>query len=105
MKNLNKKELFGEEKNYSLNLLWQIPAFTIKSLTDTFSNPCGLVAKICHSYCCDLGSFPVREPHHPSVGCHTVVAACCCGAESYVTGISNTGRVTNGGLVSAELPD
>src|SRR3712207_7063969 len=31
--------------------------------------------------------FPVREPHHPSVSCHTVAAVCCCDAESYATGI------------------
>ena len=29
--------------------------------------------------------FPVREPHHPSVSCQTVAAACCCDAESYAT--------------------
>ena len=49
--------------------------------------------------------FPVRGPHHLSVGCHTVVVVCCCDAESYATGISNTSRVTHGGQVSAELSD
>ena len=51
------------------------------------------------------GSFPVREPHHSSVTCHTVAAACCCAAESCATGISNTSRVTQGGQVSLELSD
>ena len=46
--------------------------------------------------------FPVREPHHPSVGCHTVAAGCCCYPESYVLQIP---AVTHGGQVSAELPD
>ena len=45
--------------------------------------------------------FPVRDPHHRSVRCHTVVAACCCDAESYATGFSKTSRVTHGGQVSA----
>ena len=59
--------------------------------------PCTTAAWVC---------FLVREPHHPSVGCHTVVAACCCcDAESYATGISNTSRVTHGGQVSVKLPD
>ena len=49
--------------------------------------------------------FPVREPHHSSVGCHPVVAACCCDAESCATSISNTRRVTHGGQVSVDLPD
>lgn len=35
----------------------------------------------------DRVCFPVRGQHHPSVGCHTVVAVCCCEAESYATGI------------------
>ena len=48
---------------------------------------------------------PVREPHHSSVSCHTVVAACCRDAERSATRISNTSRVTHGGQVSAELPD
>ena len=49
------------------------------------------VARIC---------FPVREPHHPSVGvCHTVAAVCCYDAESYATGLSNTSRVTLGGQI------
>ena len=39
----------------------------------------------------------VREPHHQSVGGHTVVAVCCCDAESCATGISNMSRVTHGG--------
>ena len=49
--------------------------------------------------------FLMQEPHHSSVGCHTVAAACCCDAESYATGISYTSRLTHGGQVSAELPD
>ena len=49
--------------------------------------------------------FPVREPHDPSVCCHTGEAVCCCEAENYATGISNTSRVPHGGRVSAELPD
>ena len=47
----------------------------------------------------------VREPYHLSVNCHTVAAACCCDAESYATGISNTSRVTHGGQASVELPE
>lgn len=27
MKDLNKKESFGEEKNYSLNWFWQFPTY------------------------------------------------------------------------------
>lgn len=46
----------------------------------------------------------VREPCHPSIDCHTVVAAGYCDAESYATAISDTSRVTHGGQVSAELP-
>ena len=49
--------------------------------------------------------FSVREPHDLSVGCRTVAAARCCDAESYVTGISNTSRVTHRGRISVELPD
>ena len=49
--------------------------------------------------------FQVREPHHLSVGCHTVVAVCCCVAECFATGISNASRVIHGGQVSAEYPD
>ena len=49
--------------------------------------------------------FPVRGPHCPSVGCHTMSAMCCCDAESSATGISNASRVTRGGQVSAEHPD
>ena len=41
--------------------------------------------------------------HHLYVGCHTVVAVCCCDAESYATSISNTARVTHGGYISAKL--
>ena len=52
-----------------------------------------------------LVHFPVREPHHPSVGCHTAVAACCCDAESSATSFSNTSRIAPGGQVSVELPD
>ena len=48
---------------------------------------------------------PVREPHSPSVSCHTMVVACCYDADSYATRISNTSRVTHGGQVSMELPD
>ena len=47
----------------------------------------------------------VRDHAHPSVGCHTVAALCCCVAESYATGISNTSRVTPGTQVSVELSD
>ena len=60
----------------------------------------GLVVKIQCSHSCVPGSLPGREPHHPSVGCHTEVTACCCDAESCATGISNTNRVTHGGQVS-----
>ena len=49
--------------------------------------------------------YQIREPHPPSVSCHTVVAPRCCDAESYATRISNTSWVTRGGQVSAELPD
>ena len=49
--------------------------------------------------------FPVREPHHLSLSCHTAAAACCCDAETYATVISNTSRVTHGGQVSVALPD
>ena len=48
--------------------------------------------------------FPVREPCHPTVGCHTVAAVCCHDVESYATGISNTSRVTYGGQISVKLP-
>ena len=47
----------------------------------------------------------VREPHHLSLGCDTVVAVCCYDVESYATSMSNTNRVIHGGQVSAELPD
>ena len=49
--------------------------------------------------------FLVREPHHPSVGYHTVASACCCDAESRATDVSYTSRVTHGGQISVELPD
>ena len=49
--------------------------------------------------------FLVREPHSPSVCCHTMVAVCCRDAESYATGVSNRSRVSHGGQVSVELPD
>ena len=49
--------------------------------------------------------FPVREPHHPFVGCHTLAAASCYDAESYVIGISHTSRVTHGGQFSAVFTD
>ena len=49
--------------------------------------------------------FPVMEPQHQAVGCHTVAAACCCDAENRATGISNTSRVSHGGQVSVELRD
>ena len=52
-----------------------------------------------------LGSFPGQGSTHPTVGCHSVVAAYCCDAESCATGISNSSRVTRGGQVSAELPE
>ena len=52
-----------------------------------------------------LGLFLVREQLCPSVGCHPVAAACCCDAESYAMGISNSSRVTHGTQVSVELPD
>ena len=58
----------------------------------------GLVVRIRCSDHCNPGLFPARESHHPSAGCHTVVALCCCDAESYATSISNTSRVTHGGL-------
>ena len=48
----------------------------------------------------DWVHLPVRGPHHQSVGCHTVVAACSCDVISYDTSISNTSRVTHGGQVS-----
>ena len=63
------------------------------------------MVKIWCSHCHGPSLFPVRQPHHLSVGCHTVVAVCCCDAESYATGTSNTSRVTHGGQVSAELAD
>ena len=52
-------------------------------------SPGGLVVEIQRSHCPGLGSLPIREAHHLSVGCYTVAAACCCDAESYATGISN----------------
>ena len=55
----------------------------------------------CHS---PSGLFP-GQGSTPPVGCHTVVAACCCDAESYATRVSKTSRVTPGGQVSVELPD
>ena len=64
----------------------------------------GLVVKIQCSHQYGPSSFPVRDPQHPSVGCHTVAAACCCDAESYAPSISNTSRVTHGGQVSAFRP-
>ena len=69
------------------------------------ASPGGLVVKIHCSHHCGWGSFLLRQPQHPSVGCHTVVAACCCDTESYATGISNTSMVIHGGQVSVELPD
>ena len=66
----------------------------------------GLVVKILHfhHYAAQV-HFLIREPHHLSVGCRTVVAVCFGDAESYATGVSNTNRVTHVGQVSAELPD
>ena len=49
------------------------------------ASPGHLIVKIQCSHCHSLRSFPVREPHHPSVGCHTVVTGYCCDAESYAT--------------------
>ena len=43
----------------------------------------GLAVKIWCSHCCTQVCFQVKKPHHRSVSCHTVVAACCCVAESY----------------------
>ena len=63
------------------------------------------MAKIGRSHWHGPGSFPNRGATHLSVGCHTVVAACCCDAESNASGISNTTRVTHGEQVSVELPD
>ena len=65
----------------------------------------GLVVKTWHANHHVPGSFPGQGATPPSVGCHTVVAACCCDVESYATGISNTSRVIDGGQASAELPD
>ena len=56
-------------------------------------------------WCSRWVHFLVREPHHSPVTCHTVAAVCCCDAESYAPGISNTSGVTRGRQVSAELPD
>ena len=61
-------------------------------------SPSGLVVKIWHSHTVAQVHFQVRETHHLSVGCHIVVAVCCCDAESYAACISNTSRVTQGGL-------
>ena len=58
-------------------------------LSQTLASPGGLVVKIQCSHCCGCVCFLIREQHHPSVGCHTVAALCCCDAESYATGISN----------------
>ena len=65
----------------------------------------GLVVMICALAAVAQVHLQVREPDHLSVSCHMVVAACCCDAESYATGISNTSRISHGGQVSAELPD
>ena len=47
-----------------------------------------LVVKIGPSHPHSSGSFLVRKPHRPSGGRHTLVAACCCDAESCGTSIS-----------------
>ena len=62
------------------------------------TKPGRLVVKIwCSQPRCP--GFLVGEPHHPSVCCHTVVAACCWKlCHLYFS-------VTHGGQVSAELPD
>ena len=72
------------------------PALLIlyRALVLTGASPGGLVVRIPHSHPHTLVYFMVREPHHSSVGCRTVAAACCCDAESYATRISNTSRVT-----------
>ena len=60
------------------------------------ASPGGLVVDIWCSHHHGLGSFPTQGTIPPSVGCHTVVSACCCDAESYATGISNTSRLIHG---------
>ena len=72
---------------------------------DRPSQPWWCSVKIQHSHHRCQGSFLVREPHHPSVCCDTVVPTCCYDAESYALSISNTSRVTHGRQVSVELPD
>ena len=79
-----------------LNLFWdRIDIATLE----------GLVVKIRSLIAVAQVRLWVREPHHPSVGRHTVAAVCCYDAESYAADISNTSRATRGGQVSAELPD
>ena len=48
----------------------------------TLASPGVLAVKICALTAMVRVSFQVREPHHGSVGCHTMRAACCCDAES-----------------------
>ena len=50
----------------------------------------GLMVRTGCSNRCGPGSFPVREPHCPSVSCHAVAAVCGCDAESSGTRISGT---------------
>ena len=77
-----------------------------QNLALVLSNHSGdLVVKI---WCSDhhgLGSFPGQGTALLTLGCHTLVVACFCDAQSYATGISNTSRVTHGGQGLAELPD
>ena len=75
------------------------------------ASPGCLVVKIQRSHHLGPGFSPAQGPTPPVCrvshhgGCHTVVAACGCDAESSATRISNSSSVTHGGQVSMELPD
>ena len=56
------------------------------------ASPGALVVKVWQSHHRSPGSF-LGQGTTPPI-CQTVVAACCCDAESYATGISNSSRVT-----------
>ena len=51
------------------------------------------------SHLSGLGSFPSQGSTPPVFDCHAMAAACCCDAESWATGITNSSRVTRGGQV------
>ena len=71
------------------------------SCNEHADSPDALMGKIRCSHFCARGSSPGPGTCQLS----HVAAACCCDAESYATGVSNTSRVTHGGQVSVELPD